>query len=63
MIKLTQKKLIEVIKEKSGIDVVYIGRFSDNNYERSVTGKMAFLNKHNNKLMSLSEDKLYDLLK
>ncbi len=63
MIKLTEKKLIEAIKEKTGREVVYMGRLGTQNYQIATPRIMLFLERETNKIVSLQESKLHDLLK
>lgn len=63
MIKITSQKIIKTIKEKTGRDVVYMGRLGTQDYQIAVPRTMLFLERKTNKIVSLLESKLYDLLK
>jgi len=63
MPKITEDNLIKIIKETSGMDVNYLGRFVDRKGKREEPKRMAFLNIANNKLVGLLESRLKDLIK
>lgn len=62
MIKLTEKKIEELIKEKAGLDTVFIGTFCDNRGQHEIPKRFAFLNKKDNKLIGLLESKLRKII-
>lgn len=62
-VKITRQKLEEIVFKYTGRKVCYWGYFLENNYKYVIPRKMAFTSCENNKLISIKEETILNVLK